>query len=63
LASLHQQQRNEIMNNVLKSVNKKFELSFSPTALEAFNHLPRNAPFKPPFPLPSRSSNREGTKF
>ncbi|CAH2801004.1 MAG: hypothetical protein CBHOC_3856, partial [uncultured Caballeronia sp.] len=53
LASLRQQQRSEIMKNLSVRVNKNFELSFSLTTLEAFDH-PLQAPRRNR-PLPSVS--------
>ncbi|MDR5744001.1 hypothetical protein QCE73_12645, partial [Caballeronia sp. LZ029] len=64
LASLHQQQRNEIMNNISVRVNKIRSVfsSCQPRSEPSTTH-PEHTTDTALHPLPSRSSNREGTEF
>ncbi|MCG7405434.1 hypothetical protein, partial [Caballeronia zhejiangensis] len=64
LASLHQQQRNEIMKNASVRVNKNSKFLFlADPRPEPSTTYPRAHRRYRPLPLPSRSSNREGTEF
>ncbi|WP_250472532.1 hypothetical protein, partial [Caballeronia sp. GAFFF1] len=62
LASLHQQQRNEIMYVVSVSVNKFLKHFTRQPRLKHFS-LSKPQPRHHYLPLPSRSLNREGTEL